>query len=121
MVCAAAVGALVYRHPHCLPLCSPYVPPPACCRFGGQSFYTCDRLTMCPLQKKMMDTTLMSQVRPSAGLGLPAAVGTAYALRCDLVPGAGSQLLMQVTAASCFLLIASGCGHSLACCPAEGE
>lgn len=30
-------------------------------RFGGQSFYTCDRITMCPLQKKMMAKELMSQ------------------------------------------------------------
>lgn len=35
-------------------------------RFGGQSFYTCDRITMCPLQKKMMAKELMSQVGGTA-------------------------------------------------------
>lgn len=31
-----------------------------CCRYGGESYYTCDRLTLCPIQKKMM----AKEVRP---------------------------------------------------------
>lgn len=30
-------------------------------RFGGQSFYTCDRLTLCPIQKRMIAKELLSQ------------------------------------------------------------
>lgn len=29
-------------------------------RFGGQSYYTCSRLTVCPLQKKMIDISVLS-------------------------------------------------------------
>lgn len=34
---------------------------PTAFRFGGQSYYGCSRLTMCPMQKKLMDTSLMTQ------------------------------------------------------------
>lgn len=30
-------------------------------RFGGQSFYTCENITLCPLQKKMMDVSKMTE------------------------------------------------------------
>lgn len=36
----------VHRSPTLRVLC--------CRRYGGESYYTCDRLTLCPIQKKMM-------------------------------------------------------------------
>lgn len=30
-------------------------PPPLALSYGGESYYTCDRLTLCPIQKKMID------------------------------------------------------------------
>lgn len=37
-------------------------PAPPARRYGGQPYFTCERLTMCPLQKKMIAKELLSQV-----------------------------------------------------------
>lgn len=56
---------------------TPPTPPPVC-RYAGQSYYTCDSVTRCPLQKKMIAKELLSQVQTAGGWG-----GCGVAARLD--------------------------------------